>query len=421
MMAISQLKKINKRREKMRSKFLLILLLIPCIIFTQETVKKDNRGYIQEKEYNFNAGSNDILKFDTRSSDIFISVGSNNKVNIKAVKRINFGRLESLWIDDFTDKDAAEEFQMREYKIEKKGNSILIEDYRENDRDNLVNIVYHVTVPKKINYDFYTSSGDIRFYNDISGNIDLKSSSGDFSARNIEGNLKYSLSSGDIDVGEITGEFDGTSSSGDVELHTVNGNIFAHASSGDFKIRKLKITKGKISTSSGDVRISEIDGDLSMKTSSGDIDIEKISGKFDGRCSSGDLKIEEVLSDIKLETSSGDVDVRNASGSVDITTSSGGVELGIENGKSDNRNKKIRVKARKGGITVFLPSDINADIDARIRISSRYDYDSYRIDSDFPLDFSDDRRYVRGEGKVNKGGIPVILEAYNSNIYIQKK
>ncbi|MFC1725324.1 hypothetical protein ACFL4T_06830, partial [candidate division KSB1 bacterium] len=108
-------------------------------------------------------------------------------------------------------------------------------------------------------------------------------------------------------------------------------------------------------------------------------------------------------------------------GTVDISSSGGDISLEIldSRGKSSG-SEKIRVRAGSGEIQLYLPDNINADIDARIRLSSRYDNDSYDIDSDFPIIISTDSRYKKGSGKINKGGIPIFLETSNENIYIYK-
>ena len=396
---------------------IILLILIPVFIFSQ--IQEDNRGFYSEKEHSFDVKSGDLLRVDTSSGDLIVDIGSSSKAVVKVVKRIHFNRLESRWIDDFTKKDAEEEFKSIEVEVTKEGNAVVIEDKVSWGGSELVNVDFIVTIPKNFNIEFWSSSGDIRINDDIIGNIDLKASSGDLSGRKVTGEIKFSLSSGDIKLSELDGKLDGNTSSGDIDIRVLNGDIYAHTSSGDIEIRELKAARGNISTSSGDVDITEMSGNISMKTSSGDVTIDKADGPVSVRCSSGDVKIDEVTGDLELNTSSGDVDVRGAGGSVDISTSSGYARVDLINAGA--KRNRVSIRSRSGEISLGVPAGINADIDARIRLSSRDYYDRYEISSDFPIDISESRRYLTGKGKINNGGILITLETSNDNIFILKK
>lgn len=403
----------------MKKMSFIFLLLIPVLLFAQGQVQEDNRGYYHEKDYSFNVKSGDLLRVDTSSGDLIVDVGNNSKALVKVVKRIHFNRLESRWIDDFTKKDAEDEFKSVEVEVTKEGNAVVIEDKVSWGGSELVSVDFIVTIPKNFNIEFWSSSGDIRINDDITGNIDLKASSGDLSGRKITGEIKFSLSSGDIKLSELEGKLDGNTSSGDIDIRVLKGDIYAHTSSGDIEIRELNAERGNISTSSGDVDISKMSGNVSMKTSSGDVTIDRAEGPVSVRCSSGDIKIDEISGDLELNTSSGDVDIKGAGGNVDISTSSGYARVDLINPQA--KRDRVSIRSRSGEISLSVPSGINADVDARIRLSSRDNYDRYEISSDFPLDISENRRYLNGRGKINKGGFLITLETSNDNIFILKK
>lgn len=123
-----------------------------------------------------------------------------------------------------------------------------------------------------------TSSGDIDAEGLSAGVVDLRASSGDIEAKNIRADEKIVIetSSGEIDAGDIQGKaIDVQASSGDVSLKDVAGALT------------------KVKTSSGDVDIDHLIGDLSTRTSSGEIEIDspEPTGHWKCRASSGNVSV----------------------------------------------------------------------------------------------------------------------------------
>ena len=155
----------------MKLKILLILLLVPLVLFSQERIYEDNRGFFQEKDYKYDVKPDGKIIIVTRGGDIFVRTGRDNELLIKTIKRV----------DVFSREDAGRAFEMSEVLVERRDNSIYVEDHHEEwnrRRRSTVSISYNITVPKKFNYEFETSGGDVKFYDNIEGDIELRSSGG---------------------------------------------------------------------------------------------------------------------------------------------------------------------------------------------------------------------------------------------------
>ena len=126
----------------------------------------------------------------------------------------------------------------------------------------------------------------------------------------------------------------------------------ARLSSGDLATDHVNIS-GKIHASSGDILLSDVEGDeLDVSASSGEIGCDKIKvkeAKFD--VSSGDIKINRIFADeVKCETSSGDIAI-NDSETKDLycKASSGEIEVALNGSEADY---SYELKATSGDIKV---------------------------------------------------------------------
>ena len=115
-------------------------------------------------------------------------------------------------------------------------------------------------------------------------------------------------------------------------------SLKAKSSSGDVTLDRIKLS-GEVKTSSGDILINDIEGDmLETETSSGEIGADKVKTRvFSGGTSSGEIQLLRVESDdITCNSSSGDISINNSEAlTVTCQASSGSVDVEL-NGEPDN-------------------------------------------------------------------------------------
>lgn len=124
-----------------------------------------------------------------------------------------------------------------------------------------------------------TSSGDITIQDLQGDGITLKASSGDIVAENSKAKETFKI---DTSSGEITSK------------NNEAGRFEMSASSGDLLIVDQKAIEAVLETSSGEMNLENIIGDLSAEASSGDIFVanEEVRGNIHVETSSGDIKID---------------------------------------------------------------------------------------------------------------------------------
>ncbi len=103
--------------------------------------------------------------------------------------------------------------------------------------------------------------------------------------------------------------------------------VVAIDSSGEAEVRNLAALR--MTDSSGELRISDVRGDVSVRDSSGELWLRNIGGNLDLSDSSGDVEIDGVERDVNVEVdSSGNLEIEHVKGSVRIDQDSSG-DIGI--------------------------------------------------------------------------------------------
>lgn len=182
-------------------------------------------------------------------------------------------------------------------------------------------------------------------------------------------NLDLKTRTGAITVGDISGVLRAESGQGDVFFRHAGGSVEAR-------------------TSVGDVVVSHCDGSVHASTALGTIRLGRVTGRCEVENRSGDVEIQAAVGTLRVRDEAGNVAVglpAEFSGAADITTNGGAIVLTID------------------------PA-ANCDVTASTSIFSH-------IESRLPLRILAGR--VGGRrlvGRLNQGGVPVVLRASGGNI-----
>ena len=169
--------------------------------------------------------------------------------------------------------------------------------------------------------------------------LEIDSTSGSIEIQEMKSNrLKAGSSSGTIRLSEIESKIEAGSSSGSISIEKADGEIQAESSSGTIEIDN---TRGNLaaSSSSGGVSLSDIEGAIDAKSSSGEIDMKFISGTIKARTSSGNIDGHDIriTGESSFHTSSGSIDVDFDNSLSDFTfklsSTSGGIDVADIKGK----------------------------------------------------------------------------------------
>lgn len=175
-----------------------------------------------------------------------------------------------------------------------------------------------------------------------------------------------------------------------IQLHIPRGiTLHIENSSGDIKGDNLISGKYFFKTTSGDIGLKEIIGNLTVETTSGDISIENLQGTGNVTTTSGDKKVSNVQGKIQASGTSGSSYIYNVMGNVHLSSTSGNLTLRMIKGSVD-------VSATSGGIyaqKLFITGH------SRFELSSG----NLKIDLNNPYD---DLKFqlVTGSGRINVNG-----------------
>ncbi len=171
-----------------------------------------------------------------------------------------------------------------------------------------------------------------------------------------------------------------------------------------------KVTLDKIASSNGGIKASDVEGPVRLKTSNGTVRASNIVGSLDVLTSNGAIEVREIRGENVLHTSNGKVTADAVRGSLDVSTSNGAIEAHLVEPQAGHRQ---RFETHNGGITLWLPSNTNAELSASTTNSS--------VSTDFDLLMKGgevSKRHLGG--KLGTGGASIDLTTSNGRIRVLK-
>ena len=123
----------------------------------------------------------------------------------------------------------------------------------------------------------------------------------------------------------------------------------------------------------------------------------------------GNIDLENLGGEAGLKTVNGGINAYNINGAIDGETVNGKITVKIDKSHAD---QSVDLNTVNGGIKLFLPEDMNADI----KISTV----NGGIDTDFPLAIQGKFGPKEINGKINKGGSKIKLATVNGGVSLHK-
>jgi DUF4097 and DUF4098 domain-containing protein YvlB len=133
-----------------------------------------------------------------------------------------------------------------------------------------------------------------------------------------------------------------------------------------------------VNTSSADVDLRDLRGDVDIKTVSGDLVADNLSGRLRVDTFSGDVDVVGSVTGVRVSTISGDVHLRGVRGDVELKTTSGTLrvdgdrltsvtaesisgDITVDGGLTDDA--RVQATSHSGDITLRLPGGVRAALD----------------------------------------------------------
>lgn len=202
-------------------------------------------------------------------------------------------------------------------------------------------------------------------------------------------NLEISTSGGNVKIGDLQGQVRARTSGGDLDLGKINGPVDARTSGGDMSIASVR-GRLELHTSGGDIKIGEADGPATAKTSGGSIEVRRVGG------------------DLYAHTSGGSIAIDEASGAIDASTSGGSIRARF----TQQPRGDSRLATSGGGITVSIAGNVAVDVDAH---TSGGD-----VETDLPITILGKQSEGDLAGKINGGGPRLVLRSSGGSIKLRR-
>ena len=173
-----------------------------------------------------------------------------------------------------------------------------------------------------------------------------------------------------------------------------NGNVTAKSGDGSIRVDRVH---GRLTfhTGDGSVRGNDLDGQIAVSTGDGSVTLDSTDGDLDVDTGDGSVRVEGKLSTVKLHTGDGSVTLRASSGST------------MANDWS--------ITTGDGGVTLDLPSDFGAELDAHSgggSVRSEFKVDDSSGDGD-----RDRRRTLHG--RIGAGGRTLKVRTGDGSIRVK--
>jgi DUF4097 and DUF4098 domain-containing protein YvlB len=220
---------------------------------------------------------------------------------------------------------------------------------------------------------------------------------------------------------------DAGTTSGEVRISNINGRADVGATSGDVTLRGV-LAGGRVSMTSGDLEATDIGGDFAVNATSGNVTVDNVRGKLSISGTSGDFDISRVEKDVDVELTSGDFVLEGCSGNVVFSAASGDARMSEVDGSIDASSSSgdIVVLISPIGDRKFAFSSSSGDIDISYLPAKNYGFQldvathSGSIEGDMPIRVSRvDRR--RLQGVVGSGSSQVKIETASGDVSIVEK
>ncbi|MEP6689628.1 MAG: DUF4097 family beta strand repeat-containing protein [Gemmatimonadaceae bacterium] len=244
----------------------------------------------------------------------------------------------------------------------------------------------------------------------VSGTIIIRSSGRDearVNATSEEGIIRLETSPGRIAIGVRSNR--GHMGDSKFEIAVPAGTrVLAHTTSGDISIRNVKGEVEARSTS-GDIKIEDAER-VTFEAISGSVEATRVTGTLTGTSVSGDLTLEGGVGDIDVESVSGEISLSKARAkTVRAKTVSGDVTF---DGTVDQAGR-YTFGTHSGTLKLSLPDNTAATLSI--------DTFNGDVESDFPMVLRPgERRGRHMEFTIGSGGARVSAETFSGDIEIRK-
>ena len=356
----------------------------------QEFSKTEQGSYIERTETTIEAVRGGVLHLVTKQGDVEVDSWRRDEVRVVVEKRSDVSdEAQALALFEafqVTTTPASDTVQVRA-------------GAREGDSLASVTVRLVVRVPSQFGVYIETAKGGI-VISDLGGDVEARTEWGGVTLNSVKGDVMAETGAGGITMNNVDGSMELKTGRGGITFNTVNGDVNAETGAGGITVN----------SGAGSVEVKAVRGDIAINQRKGDVKAET---------GGGGIKVKDLSGPVVVRTREGKIEISGALGYIEATSESGSIEAELRIA-DDGVDTHCKLLTGSGDVTIYLPKELAATIDAELRIEglARRDWAIY---SDFPIDIGEESESrIVGRGEINGGGDPIVLRTKNGDIRIKK-
>jgi DUF4097 and DUF4098 domain-containing protein YvlB len=211
-----------------------------------------------------------------------------------------------------------------------------------------------------------------------------------------------STSGGNIELSNVSGKQNFSTSGGNLQVNNVTENLKGRTSGGNIDVSNCK-DEIDLRTSGGNIEASNCTGNIRLETSGGSLRLDNLNGNVKANTSGGNVRGNDISGgELFAHTSGGNIDLQGLSSSLETSTSGGNIDVSIK-----QLSKYVKISNSGGNIAIALPKNKGIDLDLSGKIGNTH-FENF------------DGKVNEHEvsGKLNGGGIPVTVDAEDGRIHL---
>lgn len=165
-----------------------------------------------------------------------------------------------------------------------------------------------------------------------------------------------------------------------------------------------------VRTGDGSVTVAPVSGHVKIFTGDGSITAEGLQGEIRLHTGDGSIRATGLEGRLEADTGDGSMNVRGRFDLLDLRTGDGGIEAEAEHGSKMGGSWSLR--SGDGGITLRLPDDLSADLDAHTGDG--------HITVDLPVTVAGSISTSTVRGKLGAGGPTLRVQTGDGSIRLQR-
>jgi DUF4097 and DUF4098 domain-containing protein YvlB len=139
-------------------------------------------------------------------------------------------------------------------------------------------------------------------------------------------NLNLKTQGGELRVEQLQGELSGVTAGGDIRTGDVTGPVRVETAGGDIELGNIG-SRLEARTAGGGIRVGDVQGDASLETRGGEIRAGRILGSVTAQTAGGDIILRGATGPVRAQTAGGQIRIGQCNASIHALTAGGSIHL----------------------------------------------------------------------------------------------